>query len=141
MDNSITISNGSENTKKVILVEDPLCPYCAKKFLSTEEGEVISEYNTSILWLPLPIKGHENSEKIIQFMYLNTTDGVLNKDLISAIFEKQTELGSLEITDGSNIKKVLETSSFKDNVETLITGDLSTSNYSKIEAQKAASAL
>lgn len=141
MANSIDTTTGKENDKQVILVEDPLCPYCAKKFLGTEEAEVLNEYNTKILWLPLPIQGHENSEKLIQFMYLNAKDGVIDRNLISAVFEKQSELGALEITDGSNVIKVLETSTYKDSLGELVVGDLATTSYSVIETQKAASAL
>lgn len=138
---SMVASEWKDSDKQVFLVEDPLCPYCAEKFLSGEDEELIDNYNTNVIWLGLPIPGHENSAWIINFIELNKNeDGTMNTDLVRAIFETQDDLKNIELTDWSSIKQVLADSSYE-NVEELQTADLSENVYNFEEAEEAATVL
>jgi len=139
---TMVLTDNVKSDEKLIMVEDPLCPYCAKRFLEWNDQELMNKYDTKVLWLALDIPWHENSKKLIEFLGLNLKDGKLDVELMKAIFEKQTELWTLEIKDGSEIKKVLESSSYKDSVSALKTWDLSVSKlYNADEANEAASIL
>jgi hypothetical protein len=43
----------NKDSKTVIFVEDPLCPFCAQRYLSQKDLEIIENYNTKVLWIPL----------------------------------------------------------------------------------------
>lgn len=137
LNNALSVVDSKEGNKTVILVEDPLCPNCAVSWESENTKQILENYNTKILWLPLPIQWHENSKKIIDFMYGNTNNGILDKELVSAILSKQKELSVLDIEDGSKIIKILETTGY--DTSKLKTVDFENSSYNNIEAQKAAS--
>jgi protein-disulfide isomerase len=138
---TMSLNESSLNDGTIILVEDPLCPFCAQEFLSWNHEELIKNYNARVLFLALPIPGHENSEALINFMELNKDENwVLDSALLRAIFEKQDDLKNISITDGENIKTILRNSSYADSVDQLKVWDLTTW-FDLVESERIATIL
>lgn len=94
----------SADKENLLLIEDPLCPYCAQSYLA--ETQLLDKYNVYVLPLALDIPWHENSDELSTMLFNNVENGKVNELLIK-MFENQSALTNLTIKDWSEVKEIL----------------------------------
>lgn len=86
------------NTHKILLIEDPLCPFCAQAFHDTALQEEFSAFTQEVIYFPPTT--HPNSNKIIGILRANPD---VHYELLGKIFSTDPE--NDVITKLSSIKE------------------------------------
>lgn len=99
-----------ENKKDLLLIEDPLCPYCSQEFLGEDfQKNILPKYN--IYFLPVALPSHANAPAL-SALWLKNKDNPKILDLIKATFENQDKLLQADVSKMENVKEILALEGF-----------------------------
>jgi thiol:disulfide interchange protein DsbC len=100
----VTKSPNNPMGKKIIIFEDPDCPYCRVLAKQMQDNKIDSKVDIYRIFLPLPM--HENARAHITNIYCtknNDSLAILNKYMLDGDDKQKVEL-----KDGCDVSKMLE---------------------------------